>query len=92
VRGFGRRRGALALGLEVGGDAIAGDLRHHVVVLVLVHERFLAGREAHFPDHDSIVLEELLRPDLADNLIHRILPFVSVIGFRSYRSTQQGRP
>jgi len=83
VRGFGRRRGALALGLEVGGDAIAGDLRHHVVVLVLVHERFLAGREAHFPDHDSIVLEELLRPDFADALTHpeppRSAPLIPIV-------------
>src|SRR6185437_1266593 len=61
---------ALTAGLEVGRNAVSGDLDHQVVVVVLVDELPLTGLEAHLPDDHALVLEELLRADLADDLTH----------------------
>src|SRR6476620_4247601 len=48
---------ALAAWLEVRSNAIACDLHHEVVVLVLVNELLLAGLEAHLPHDHAVVLE-----------------------------------
>src|SRR5579871_1588883 len=57
---------APGVGLEVGGDPVAGDLDHDVVVVVAVQRSPLTGIEPHLPDPDAVVLHQQLGRDVAE--------------------------
>ena len=56
----GSSKGALAVRLEPGGNLVAFDLHHHIVVAMVVQLRRFARRESKLPNADLFIVEQLL--------------------------------